>query len=275
MKIHENQNTSGSMLSALGMQLLSKYTNVIVQLAVTMVLARLLTPEQYGTVAIVTVFTSFFAILTDVGVSTAIIQYKDLTKSDYDALFFFCLIIGLVLAGAFCLLSVPIASIYNDETLVPLCRAASLSVLLGAMNMVPNGILLRERRFAAVSIRLVVASIVSGSLAILLASMGFGSWALVWQAVSSSAVILIWNWTATHVRLTNRHFVEPAKKIFRFSAYQAGFSTINYFARNLDNLLVGAMMGSAQLGQYDKAYKLMGYPINYLTGIFRDAACFI
>lgn len=260
----------GSMLSALGMQLLSKYTNVIVQLVVTMVLARLLTPEQYGTVAIVTVFTSFFAILADVGVSTAIIQYKNLTKDDFDALFLFCLLLGLVLAGAFCILAVPVALIYNDAYLVPLCRVASLSVLFSAMNMVPNGILLRERRFAAVSIRLVLASIVSGALAIFLAWIGSGSWALVWQAVASAAVILIWNCAATHVKLTNPHFVEPAKKIFRFSAYQAGFSTINYFARNLDNLLVGAVMGSAQLGQYDKAYKLMGYPINYLTGIFSD-----
>lgn len=115
------------MLSALGMQLLSKYTNVIVQLVVTMVLARLLTPEQYGTVAIVTVFTSFFAILADVGVSTAIIQYKNLTKDDFDALFLFCLLLGLVLAGAFCILAVPVALIYNDAYLVPLCRVAPYS----------------------------------------------------------------------------------------------------------------------------------------------------
>ena len=70
------------MLGALGLQLVSKYANVVVQLVITMVLARLLTPEQYGTVAIVTVFTSFFAILADLGVSTAIVQYKDLSKSD-------------------------------------------------------------------------------------------------------------------------------------------------------------------------------------------------
>ena len=252
------------------MQLLSKYTNVIVQLVVTMVLSRLLTPEEFGTVALVTVFTSFFSILADVGVSTAIIQYKDLTKSDYDALFLFCLLLGLLLMGTFCLISGLLSHIYKDPMLVPLCLAASFSVLFGAMNMVPNGILLHQRRFAVVSTRLVVASAASGILAIILAWVGFGSWALVWQAVAASAIVLIWNWTATGVSLGNRHIMEPVKKIFRFSAYQAGFSTINYFARNLDNLLVGAFMGSAQLGQYDKAYKLMGYPINYLTGVFSD-----
>ena len=96
---------SSSMLSALGMQLVSKYANVVVQLVINMVLARLLTPREFGTVAIVTVFSSFFAILADMGVSTAIVQYKNLTKSDYDALFLFSAILGAVLAGVFCLLS--------------------------------------------------------------------------------------------------------------------------------------------------------------------------
>ncbi|MGI6229931.1 MAG: lipopolysaccharide biosynthesis protein [Tractidigestivibacter sp.] len=261
---------SANMLSALKMQLVSKYSNVVVQLIVTMVLARLLTPEEYGTVAVVTVFTSFFSILADVGVSTAIIQYKDLEYEDFNALFFFCMILGLGLAAFFCLLSLPISMIYNEGELIPLCCLASLSVLFASMNMVPNGVLMCERRFSAISVRLVVASLVSGVVAIALAAAGAGCYSLVWQSVTSSAVILAWNCAATHVNLGNRHFVAPLKKIWRFSIYQAGFSTINYFARNLDNLLVGAIMGSAQLGQYDKAYKLMGYPLNYLTGIFSD-----
>lgn len=262
--------SSHSMLSALGMQFVSKYSNVVVQLVVTMVLARLLTPEEFGTVAIVTVFTSFFSILADVGISTAIIQYRDLTSEDHDALFAFSILLGAGLAAAFCLMSLPISLIYGDSQLVPLCCLASFSVFFGSANMAPNGVLLHERRFAAVSMRLVVASVASGALAIGLAAGGAGCYALVWQALASSAVILVWNWAATKLKVTNWHFVAPLRRIWRYSIYQAGFSTINYFARNLDNLLVGGIMGSAQLGYYDKAYKLMGYPNNYLTGVFSD-----
>lgn len=261
---------SHSMLAALGMQLVAKYSNVAVQLGVTMVLARLLTPVEYGTVAIVTVFTSFFSILGSVGISTAIIQFKNISNDDFDALFFFCLLLGLGLAGVFCLASVPISLVYRDSLLVPLCCFASLATLFSTMNMVPNGVLLRERRFAVVSVRLVVASVISGVLAIGLAAAGWGCWALVWQSVASSAVILVWNWLAAQLRLSNPHFVAPLKRIWSYSLYQTGFTTINYFARNSDNLLVGAIMGSSQLGYYDKAYKLMGYPINYLTGIFSE-----
>lgn len=264
------KHSSDSMIAALVMQLVSKYSNVAVHLVVTMVLSRMLTPEEFGTAAIVTVFTSFFSIIADVGISTAIIQYKDLAKRECDALFFLSVVVGIVLAAVFCLLSWPISLIYKDAELVRLCCVASLSVLFYSANMAPNGVLLRDRRFASVSVRLVFASIFSGVLAIALTSRGFGSYALVWQAVASAAVVLIWNWFASGLRLDNPHFMEPLKKVWRYSIFQAGFSTINYFARNLDNLLVGAFIGRAQLGQYDKAYKLMGYPLTYLTGVFSD-----
>ena len=259
-----------SMLSALGMQLVSKYANVVVQLLITMVLARLLTPKEFGTVAIVTVFSSFFAILADMGVSTAIVQYKDLTKTDYDALFLFSIILGVVLTGLFCLLSLPISNVYDDGELIPLCCLTSLSVLFNTLNMVPNGILLREKRFKTISVRLVVVSVVAGAVAVAMAFLGFGCYALVWNVVLTSLFVLLWNWASTRVALTNPHFISPVRRILRFSGFQAGFSIVNYFARNLDNLLVGALMGSAQLGYYDKAYKVMQYPLNYLTGIFSN-----
>ena len=256
------------MLAAFGVQLVSKYLNVAIQLVISMILARILTPEQYGTVAVVTVFSSFFSILADMGVSTAIVQYKDLTKEDFDALFFFSALLGIVLTGAFCLLSLPISTVYSDTELVPLCCLTSISIFFNTLNMVPNGILMREKRFKSIGVRLVVVSILAGTAAIALAFMGFGCYALVWNVVLTSIFIFLWNWAATRVRLNNPHFVASVRRILRFSTFQAGFGMVNYFARNLDNLLVGALMGSAQLGYYDKAYKVMQYPLNYLTGIF-------
>ena len=264
----KQSNKSSSMLGAFGMQLVSKYANVAIQLVITMVLARILTPEQYGTVAIVTVFSSFFAILADMGVSTAIVQYKDLTKKDFDALFFFSAVLGVGLAAVFCLLSLQISIVYADDELVPLCCLIALSILFNTLNMVPNGMLLREKRFKTISIRLVVVSVVTGVAAVALALIGFGCYTLVWNVILTSFFVFLWNWSATRVTFSNPHFGQAVKRIFRYSSFQAGFGVVNYFARNLDNLLVGAMMGSAMLGYYDKAYKVMQYPLNYLTGIF-------
>lgn len=257
------------MLGALGMQMVSKYANVAVQLGVTMVLARLLTPGQFGTVAVVTVFLAFFAILSDLGVSVAIVQYRDLTTDDHESLFFFSLLFGLVLSVIFALLALPISWIYRDADLVGLCLWSTPAVLFGALNMVPNGVLLRRREFKAISIRLVVATGISGILAVGMAFFGAGTYALVAQAVANATVIFLWNWHATGLSLfAHRDFMPPLKRILRFSAYQGAFSVINYFARNLDKILVGATLGTVPLGAYDKAYRLMQFPINNLTSIF-------
>lgn len=265
-----SKSSGNSMLAAFCMQLVSKYANVVVQLVITMVLARILTPEQYGTVAIVTVFSSFFAILSDMGVSTAIVQYKDLSKRDFDALFFFSVLLGILLSGVFCLLSFLIAFVYADDELIPLCCLTSLSVLFNTLNMVPNGILLREKRFKSISVRLVIVSVAAGLVAVCMALFGFGCYSLVWNVILTSLFVLIWNWGSTRLSLSNPHFITPLRRIRRFSSFQAGFGIVNYFARNLDNLLVGAFMGSTQLGYYDKAYKVMQYPLNYLTGVFSN-----
>lgn len=269
---HQNRKAKSpaetSMLGALGMQAVSKYANVIVQLLVTMVLSRLLSPEQFGTVAIVTVFLSFFNILADLGISTAIVQYKELGQDDYNGIFFFSLLLGVILALVFVVLGLPISVIYQDGEIAKLCAASSPAVLFATMNMVPNGLLLQRKAFKSISIRLVVASLGSGLLAVWLAVASAGCYALVAQSVSNAAIVFIWNWISTRPRLSNPHFLAPLRKILRFSAYQGGFSIVNYYARNLDNILVGAILGNVALGYYDKAYKLMQYPINYLPGIF-------
>lgn len=256
-----------SMLGALGMQAASKYANVAAQLVITMVLARLLTPEQHGTMAIITVFLALFAVLSDMGVSTAVVQYKDLSRGDLNGLFFFSLLLGAFLTIAFCAIAFPVSAVYGDPELVRLCWAASPTVLFSTLNMVPNGLLLREKRYVAIGLRLVFASCVSGSAAIAAALAGWGIYALILNSIATSVIVFIWNWLSTRLSF-NVHFLGPAKRIFRYSAYQAGFSIVNYFSRNLDKMLVGAQMGQVPLGYYDKAYRLMQYPLNNLTGLF-------
>lgn len=255
------------MLGAIGAQFVSKYTNVALQLVLTAILARLLTPAEFGSAAIVTVFSSFFTILADLGIGPAIIQFKDLGRPEHESLFSFSLVLGLVLAGLFCLASLPISWVYGDPQLVPLCCLMSVSLFFNALNMVPNGLMLRAKLFKSIGIRLVLATLVSGLAAILAARMGLGVYSLVIQAVILSSVVFFWNVFSVRIRLGSFHFGAILRRIARYSGYQALFQIVNYFSRNLDNLLVGAMMGSSDLGYYDKAYKLMQYPNTYLSGL--------
>ena len=256
-----------SMRRAAVVQLGSKYASIAAQLLITAVLARLVTPEQFGILAIVTVFTSFFTLFSDMGIGVAIVQFQDLTEHDFGRLFGFSVVLATALALAFCAAGAPIAAIYGEAELVPLCCASSATLLLATLNMVPNGIMLRERKFAQIGLRLVVATVVSGACGIAGAVAGWGAYALVAQNVMQYAVVLVWNLLSRPILHVSLHFRETLRHVFAYSAFQFGSSLINYFNRNLDNLLVGRVAGPAALGYYDKAYKLTTYPMTSFSSV--------
>lgn len=255
------------MRSAALIQFGSKYISLGAQLAITAVLARLISPDDFGLMAIVTVFTGLFGLLSDMGVGTAIVQYRDLDERDYGALFAFSAFLAIVLTVAFCAASPLISFVYGDERLVSLCFASAPALLFSTLNMVPNGLMLKELRFAAIGVRLVVATIVSGAVAIAASALGAGCYALVLQTVSSSAIVFVWNFAARPVRQINIHFMRVLRTIFSYSVYQFGFGLVNYFSRNLDNMLIGGVLGTSALGFYDKAYKLTTYPMTAFSSV--------
>lgn len=255
------------MRGAAVLQLGSKYASMGAQLVITAVLARLVAPADFGLVAIVTVFTGLFSLLSDMGIGVAVVQYRDLTEDDYGALFGFSMLLAAVLVATFCACSPLVAAFYDDGRLVGLCLAASPTLLFSTLNSVPEGLMLKDRRFDLIAVRLVAATAVSGAVAIVLALAGRGATSLVLQADLSSGIVLAWNLLARPVRHVSLHFMAPLRRIFSYSAYQFGFSVINYFSRNLDNMLVGRFLGSVQLGYYDKAYKLTGYPMSAFSSV--------
>lgn len=239
----------------------SKYINVALTLVVTMVLARILTPEQYGVMAVVSIFLGFFSIISNVGIGAAVVQYRDLSDDDCSSLMTFTVLFGIVLELLFCVLSFPVSVLYGSSDYIPLMCLASLSVLFSAANMVPNGLLLRDRLFLTSGIRLVVTSLASSLVAIVLAILGWGAYALVLNTVLQSLFVLAWNLVAVDIPIGRVSMRGPLEKIMRFSAFQFLSQILQYFIRNLDNMLIGAVMGSTALGFYDKAYKLAKYPI--------------
>lgn len=245
----------------------SKYISMGAQVVITAVLARLIAPTDFGLVAIVTVFTALFSLFSDMGIGNAIVQYQNLTEEDYGALFGFSLAMAVGLTAGFCAISPLIAMFYSDSRLIGLCCVASPTLLFSTLNMVPNGLMLKGRRFDLIGIRLVVATIVSGAVAIAMALAGWGAVALVLQTAMSSLVVLVWNLVSRPIRHISLHFMAPLRKVFSYSAYQFGFTLINYFSRNLDNMLVGRFLGNDQLGYYDKAYKLTTYPMSAFSSV--------
>ncbi|MCR5703801.1 MAG: lipopolysaccharide biosynthesis protein [Eubacterium sp.] len=255
---------SMSIKKAAMINMVAKYSNVIIGLIFSALIARILSPKDYGIVAIVTVFTTFFTIFTDMGIGSAIVQNKTLTTKDENSIFMFSAALGLTLAVFFSILGFPIALLYHNNVYRKIFPLLSLSLLFNTLNMVPNAKLMKAKKFLRVGIRTVVVTVVTYVVTIILALNGFKYYSLIIQSVLASIIQFFWNYYGSHLKF-EKISRESIGKIKGFFAFQFAFDIMNYFARNLDNLLLGRYLGEKKLGYYDKGYRLMLYPINNLT----------
>lgn len=244
---------------------IAKYSGIIVQLVVAGILGRILSPADFGTVAIVTVIITFFSIFCDIGIAPAIIQKKELTNSDIQNIFGFTIWLGIVLCLLFYLSSWPVADFYDDVNLVVLCRVLSLQLLFTAWNIVPNALLYKDKRFGFIAGRTFGVQFFTGLIAVVAAFLGAGIYSLLVNPVLSAVAIFIINMFQYPLKMRLKFSVEPLRKIFSYSFYQFLFNLFNYFSRNLDKLLIGKYMSTQLLGYYEKSYRMMMLPLQNLT----------
>ncbi|QAY66762.1 lipopolysaccharide biosynthesis protein [Paenibacillus protaetiae] len=256
-----------SLKAAAFINITARYTNIILQIIANAILARLLTANDYGIIAIILVFTSFFVLLSDMGLGAGVIQNKQLKSDDIDNIYSMTIYAGIALMGIFILLSYPISWFYNNDVFIPVGSLLSISVLFSTINIIPNAILMKQKRFKLAGIRTIVISVLSYVVAIILAYYGYKYYALVVQSLVLSSVTYLLNIWSTKLKFKLKFKFSSVKKILGFSAYDFGFNIINYFARNTDSLLTGKFMSSAALGFYSRAYNLMLYPVMNLTHV--------
>lgn len=254
-----------SIKSATYFSAVAKYSTVVVNLLVTAILSRILSPEDYGILAIATIFTNFFAILSEMGIGPAVVQNRNLTEDEIDDIFSFTVFAGLTLGAAFQLLSVPISLFFDNNVYYRVCAILSVQVFFNTINMVPSALLYRSNEFRLIALRTVTVLILTSGVSIGLALGGWKYYAVLIQSVLSAILVFAWNYKGVHLRFRFNYNRSSITKIREYSSYQFLFSVVNYFSRNIDNILIGKMLGDVQLAYYDKSYKLMMYPISNLT----------
>lgn len=243
----------------------AKYSGIFISLGITAILARNIFPEAFGTMAVATVVMVFLEIFVDMGIGSAIIQFKDLTKPQINSIFTVSTIIGVVLSTSLFFAAVPIAHYYADSTLISVCRLLCISMLFNALNVVPNGLMLKDKRFRVVALRTLAFQVISGAIAIWGALHGWGIYALIVTPIVTSIGVFCVNYYNYPQRFFVKIDFQVIHKIWGFSCYQFLFSFINYFSRNLDKLIIGKYFSMQQLGYYDKSYRLMQMPLQNIT----------
>lgn len=227
----------------------------IVTFIVSIVLARILTPEDYGTVALVTVFTTILQVFVDAGLGTALIQKKDADDIDFSSVFYFNFIICLVLyIGMF--VSAPyIAKFYNDNTLVPIIRAISLTIIISGIKGIQQSYVSRNMLFKRFFFSTIGGTVLSAILGISLAYAGFGVWALVVQQLSNTAIDTLILWLTVKWRPKKVFSWDRLKSLLSFGWKLLVSSLLDTCYNNLRNLVIGKMYSSSDLAFYNQGDK--------------------
>lgn len=245
--------------------LAGQLTRIVVQLLGIVLLARLLSPSDYGLTAMVLAIIGVGEILRDFGLSSAAIQARTLTRGQRSNLFWINLGIGAGLTAIVAGLAVPLASFYGDDRLVLITLALSVTFLLNGFSTQFRADLNRNFRFGWLASAEIGAQIVALTIALSLAAFGWGYWALVAQQVLQvllQAVVLpfVAGWWPSLPRRG-----EQMKAFLTFGGGLVGAQLLNYASRNVASVVIGRQFGAQELGYFNRAYQLMVLPLNQIN----------
>jgi PST family polysaccharide transporter len=246
---------------------LGQYGNVLVNFIVNAILSRILTPKEYGIVAVISVFIVFFQVLSDMGIGPSIIQNKMLTQVDVNNIFGFSFYFSLLLSVIFIFIGVFLSTAYSNPIYNSLSQILSISLFFYTLNIVPQAILKKDKMFKTLNIILVVSALFSGSFGILFSCLGFGVYSLVWMTVINSIMAFIFTFINSKISFKLTFRKESLAMVSGFAKNQFGFGIVNYFSRNTDTILIGKFIGGEAVGSYNKAYQLLMYPATIFNGI--------
>ncbi len=254
-------------IAGLGWSMISQLGRQGLMLVINLVLARILSPREFGLLAMVTIIISFASIFAELGFSAALVQKQEVLEEQLSSVFWFNLGAGLLLTIIFIIGAPIIARFYNELLLIPLTILLSTNFIFSSLNIVQNTILTKSMDFRTLSIVEITAVGISGTVAILMACMGFGVWSLAVQSVvlSITTAILLWLLNDWRPSLTFRW--DTIKELLGFSSNLFGTNIINYWVRNIDYLLIGRLLGTEPLGVYNRAYDTMLFPLSNVSRV--------
>ena len=238
------------------------YGNGALQLIAAAVLARLLTPDDFGLVAIISALTSFAPLLIDFGMGDATIQKRRITQGQVSSLFWINCAIGFAFAACLAASSNLIASWYHEPRLRSVALCSALTFALSGMSGQHVPLLRRTMQFATVAKVQFLGTLVGVAVALLLAMSGAGYWALAARPVASTAFITAGAWLACRWRPGFPVLDSEVKSMIRFGLHVVSFSLVASFSMAIDRIALGLFYNLKDVGYYQNAVNLYDYSIS-------------
>jgi len=259
-------NLKNKTISGISWSIVDNVTKLLLTLFITSILARLLKPDDFGVIAMIFVFTGFLKILRDFGLGASVIQKTNPSSKELDSLFWVTIGFGVFVTLVLIAFSSTIASFYELPKLSKLIKVISVAMFLGSVSIIPESLIKKDLDFKSLFFRNIGNLIISGSVTILMAYYGYGVWALIFKEIIFNFLLIIFNFSLVKWRPTFTFSYDSIKSYLNFSLPLFGENTLNYFVRNIDNLLIGKLLGDTILGYYSKAYSLMLLPVRQISG---------
>jgi O-antigen/teichoic acid export membrane protein len=261
----ERLDIAGAIASGIKWNALSQFLGEVTRVVLALILARLLTPADYGVAGMATVCVSFASLFTDPALGTALIQRRQIDEDDRSTVFWTTVAVGAAVAIAGVLLSGYVADLFGQHEVKSLFMVLCAGLFISSLSVTQLALLTRSLAYRSLEIRGIIASVFGAAAAISVAFAGFGPWAIItnWLVVTTVSALLVWllsPWRPRFVfsRASLRNLGSFGVKVFAARILSWGNS-------NMDNVLVGRYLGAAPLGAYALAYNVMYVPITRIS----------
>ncbi len=248
---------------------LDQFANLGFGFVIGVILARLLSPSDYGLLAMIAVFNSIAFAFLDSGFGSALIRKPDLTENDNCTAFYFNIVAGVVLYGVIWVIAPWVSVFYGKPILTQLLRVEALLLIIMSFRIVQNTQLSRALNFKAKAIINVTAEVLSGIIAIIAAYRGMGVWSLVLQHLASGIISLIMLWIFSPWRPRGRWDKRSFSYLWCYGSKLLASGLLDRIYGNIYPIIIGKFYSAADLGQYTRATHYAGMPSGILTGVLQ------
>lgn len=254
-------------INGLKWSFVDSFANQGIQFIVGIILARLLEPEKFGLIGMLTIFISVSQVFIDSGFGQAIIRKQDCKQIDLNTVFFFNLVMSIFLY--FCLFfnARYVGLFFNQPALCQLLKVLGVVLIINAFGLIQRTLVNKEVDFKLQSKISIISSIISGVLAIWMAAKGYGVWSLVYKSISMQLITTLLFWIFNSWRPSFDFSIKSLRKLFQFSSKLLASSLLDIIYRNVYYLIIGKYFSFTELGYYTRANEFQNIPSANLTQI--------
>lgn len=239
----------------------AQLVKLVCQITSVIILSRLLQPEDFGIVAMAAPIVAFVGLFLDMGLTQATVQKKGITSTQINSLFWINMAVSAMLAAIMILIAPFVAQFYGEPQVAPLVALMSLQLLVAGLGAQHYALVTRRMAFGRLAMIDSVSAVLGLATAIVWAYYERTYWALFIGGMTTMTCSTLGCWISSHWRPGFPRWVNGTKEMVNFGAGITGFNFANYFSRNIDQILIGRQWGNQQLGLYDRANRLLLFPL--------------